>query len=197
VLFAEHEASAHPIDSDSDRNAKDCKLSALEVPIHPSILRDGSDGATPRLVLARRGASRQKTAPVLEPIHTADGPALLMLSPPAARVRVNGLAVPAVSVLRVADQLQIEDHALVHVSEYETFDIRRPTGDELGRPCGVCMLEFTADTWVHVCGCNEARHCEGEEKPPNERLVCALMGPCARCGRQTATTPGHRYVPEV
>jgi hypothetical protein len=78
-----------------------------------------------------------------EPL-TLDGRASLLLQcPSGSRVRVNGSPAGRLSVLFEGDQLQLED-AVLHVVKFVEFHVGPPSGEQIGRICGVCRAPIGA-----------------------------------------------------
>jgi len=146
--------------------------------------------ATPR----RRGLSTG--ALHFESLSVERDAALLMLTPPGVRVRVNDRPSPVVAVLELGDQLQIGDTVL-HLTRYREPSVGAPTPELLGRRCGVCRVPFDPQTRVYVHDCGEALHLEPESKPAEERLECALMGDCPNCGEPISMESGFSFLPEL
>jgi hypothetical protein len=103
--------------------------------------------ATPR----RRGLSTG--ALHFESLRVEREAALLMLTPPGVRVRVNDRPSPIVAVLGLGDQMQVGDTVL-HLTRYREFSVGSPTPELLGRRCGVCRVPFDEQTrvYLHDCG---------------------------------------------
>lgn len=168
-------------------------LPVLEVPKGLTYLAPGSAPLT--LVPNEPSAA----ALVLEPVHVAGRPRLLLMSPGGLHARLNGQAVPALALLKVGDQLQIDAaSAILHVTEHTAGGATPPAPELVGQPCGVCRLALTADTAVYVCsGCSVPLHLEGPPKAEGERLECAMFGDCPSCGAEVRTSGGYAWVPEL
>jgi hypothetical protein len=138
-------------------------------------------------------------AAVLEAVTVGRQPFLLMLSAGLQRPRVNGQRAPCVSLLSVRDQVQLPDGRLFHVTRYTQPAIGRPGSDHLGKECPVCRTRFGTETTVYLCpACGTAAHCEGEEKPADQRLECIrLSSECPTCGAPVVMTQGYTYLPEL
>jgi hypothetical protein len=165
----------------------------LGVPAGVSYLQAGGAGA-PRLLA--RAPARGEAACALEPVGGRE-PRLLLLSPPGARVRVNGQAAPRVALLAVKDQVQVGGGPLLHVTAYRAARVRPTPPDRLGKECPVCRAPLAVTT-VYVCpGCGTAMHCEGEEEGP-DRLECArLSSECPTCRAPVVLRAGWAYLPEL
>lgn len=139
---------------------------------------------------------------ILETIRHERQPYLAMLSPPGAGVRVNGaeassLSVAMAAVLRVRDQVTLDDAFLLHVSQYSR-PYRGPAPAEIaGRDCPVCLTPIAAGSLVFICpNCQAAMHAQGEETPADERLECHLTSStCPRCNQPMSREEGYAFVP--
>jgi len=122
---------------------------------------------------------------------------LLMFTRPGSRVRVNGLPAPVVVPLSLGDQVGIDPERLLHVSRLsQTAPVLAPAW-LIGKSCEVCLLPFVAESPVVLCSsCGAARHMEGEEVSPEERLQCAAFGACPNCQSESSEASGLTYVPE-
>lgn len=173
-----------------------CDLPALQVPAGISHL------APAREPLALVSRKPRTPAFVFEPLaarEQQDGrPRLLLLTPAGLRARLNGQAVPRVALLRVGDQLQLDANAILHVTEYRLSGAVAPSPELVGEDCGVCRLPLLVDTTVYICvGCGLPMHLEGQAKPADDRLECALFGDCPVCGSKVRTESGHVWLPEL
>ena len=170
-------------------------LPVLEVPSGVSHLDLGAEP----LALAPHAPA--KPALALEPIEaTATAGVrsrLVLLTPPELRLCLNGLPLPAVALLVVGDQLQLDTRAILHVTEVREAGASAPSPALVGSPCGVCRLPLTADTAVLICGCGLPLHLEGPPKPKGERLECALIGDCPSCGAEIKPDGGPVWLPEL
>jgi hypothetical protein len=137
-------------------------------------------------------------AAVFEAVAVGHQPYLLMLSPGGQRLRVNGQRAPRVALLSVRDQVQLPDGGVLHVTRYTQPAIGRPGAEHVGKECPVCRDRFAPETIVYVCpSCGSAAHCEGDEKPAEERLECIrLSSECPTCGAPVVMTQGYTYLPE-
>jgi hypothetical protein len=67
----------------------------------------------------------------------------------------------------------------------------------IGKKCEICLLPFAAESSVVLCAsCGAARHLEGEEVSPEDRLACAALGACPNCQNESPQTSGLAYLPE-
>ena len=125
------------------------------------------------------------------------GERLLLFTRPGSRVRVNGLPAPIVVPLSPGDQVGIDPEHLLHVSRLsQTVPVPAPAW-LIGKSCEVCLLPFVAESPVVLCSsCGAARHMEGEEVSPEERLECAALGACPNCQSESPEASGLTYVPE-
>jgi hypothetical protein len=136
---------------------------------------------------------------VVDTADYAQRPYLVLLAPAVGRVRLNGARVGRLSVLHIGDVLQLDDRHVLHVSALYRPFIGPPPSELLGIECLSCRVPFSADRTVYVCpSCGAALHCDGEDKPPEDRLQCALVTTaCPRCGQAVARTEAFAYLPEV
>jgi hypothetical protein len=155
-----------------------------------------SFASKPRLLAARRGRGLNSHTLQFEPLSVDKRPVLLMLTPPGVEVRVNGQPSPRVAVLTVGDQVQIEDTTL-HLTRYRKFEVGPPSPELLGRPCGICRVQFDEHTRVYVHDCGEPMHLEPESKPVEKRLECALLPVCLNCEQPISMQSGFTYLPEL
>jgi len=173
------------------------ELPVLEVPEGISHL---SPTREPLALVPRKPSS---AAHMLESIESAGRSRLLMVSPAGLRTRLNGQAAPLVVLLQVGDQLQLDPHTILHVTEFRGAGAVSPGPEQLGRLCGVCRIPVEAGTTIYVCsGCGCPLHLEGEQqegesKPEAERLECAKFGDCPSCGTAVNTSSGHVWEPEL
>ena len=169
------------------------ELPLLDVPAGISHL----DPAADTLEVAH--GSPQGPAFVLEPVEASGRRRLLLLAPPGLRARRNGLPVPAVALLDVGDQLQLDARAVLHVTELREGGAVPPPSSLVGQPCGVCRLPLLADTTVVICGCGLPLHLEGPPKPVEDRLQCGLLagGECPSCTAPIRPEGGRVWLPEL
>lgn len=113
-----------------------------------------------------------------------------------ARVRINGLRVPRLSVVQVGDSIRIGDGQLYHLTTYEDNAPVVPSGVLLDRACATCKAPLAEDTRVRICRCGEPRHAEGEEVAADERRDCWQLGACPSCGAPPREEPGYVFWPE-
>jgi hypothetical protein len=136
---------------------------------------------------------------IFETVHHQRQPYLTMLSTPAARVRLNGVAAPPVAVLRIRDQVQIDGDFLLHVSQF-TRPYHGPAASEhAGRDCPVCLTPIEERSLIFICPyCQTALHAQGEETPVADRLECHLSSStCPCCNLPLAREEGYAYVPQL
>ncbi len=169
-------------------------LRALPLPAGPvSLVAYGPDS----LSLVEVELSEADTHPaVFETVFGSGGERLLLFTRPGSHVRVNGLPAPIVVPLSLGDQLCIDPEHVLHVSRAnQTAPMPAPAW-LIGKSCEVCLLPFTAESPVVLCSnCGVARHLEGEEVSPEERLVCASLGACPNCECESPQPGGLAYVP--
>jgi hypothetical protein len=121
--------------------------------------------------------------------------ALAMVTSPERRVRVNGAGAPLVSVLRIGDQVQLDD-CVLHVTYMRRPRVGAPPAGLVGKPCGLCSVPFTATSTVVAHDCNTYLHLEPEDPSTDEALQCALLG-CPTCNEPVVLDEGYTYEPEL
>jgi hypothetical protein len=169
---------------------------AGELPMHSS-----GDGvlalAVDDLAPVQPDAAERSVALRFEALAVEHSDALLMLAPPRLDVRVNGLPAPRITVLEVADQVQLAG-AVLHVTRYQSSATGPPAPEHIGRRCPICSVEIDADTRVHVHACGALLHAEEPgSKPEADLLQCAQLGTCPDCDSSVALTTGLTYTPEL
>ena len=185
-----------PFDEAAGRRLDAAEL--VDVPVGRGVRSLDLDcfAAEPRLTAARRGRGPSPHTLHFEPLSVEQRAVLLMMTPPGVEVRVNDHPPPRISVLSVGDQVQIKD-AVLHLTRFREFAVGPPSSELLGRPCGVCRVQFDEHTRVYIHDCGEPMHLEPESKPAEERLECALLGDCPNCGQPISMQSGFSYLPEI
>ena len=123
-------------------------------------------------------------------------PALIMITPPELRARVNAMPAARVGVLRVGDQVQVEG-ATLHVTLHRVGEPRAPSAEELGARCDICLVDVVEDTLIIRHECGALLHAEDESVPIESRLECARLGSCQKCGEPVSLESGLAYLPEI
>ncbi len=127
---------------------------------------------------------------------TIEGRAVLAMStPPGRRVRINGTRAARLSVLHVADQIQLDD-VVLHVTYMRRPRVGPPPKDLVGKPCGVCSVPFASRSVVVAHDCGRVLHLEPKSTPAEDRLQCALLG-CPDCNEPLVLEAGYAYEPEI
>jgi hypothetical protein len=165
-----------PLDGDEDAARASSELQALVVP----------DGVH---------AFELDETILFEPIDLEGRVALAMTTPRGRRVRLNGASAPRVSVLRVGDQVQLED-VVLHVTYMRRPRVGPPPKTLVGKPCGLCSVPFTETSTVVAHDCNTYLHLEPEEGAAGDPLRCALLG-CPVCNEPVSLEDGYAYEPEL
>jgi hypothetical protein len=134
----------------------------------------------------------------LEAVGSRGQDHLLLVSPVDHPGRCNGQPLPRLALLTVKDQLQLGDH-LLHITLFHRPRLGPPPADFVGRECPVCRLPITPETRIFICPhCETPLHCEGEDRPKDERLECVYLGSeCPMCHRAIVLQEGYAYLPEV
>ncbi len=134
----------------------------------------------------------------LEAVASQGQDHLLIVTPSGHSGRCNGQPLPRLALLTVKDQLQLGDH-LLHVTLFHRPRLGSPPADFVGRECPVCRLAITPETRIFICPyCDTPLHCEGEDRPKDERLECVYLGSeCPMCHRALVLQEGYAYFPET
>ena len=174
----------------------------LAVPASPATLIAGAPEAdlafVPLRVEGPGGRAAPADLPLFESIAAGPGGKLLMLTAPGSGARLNGLPAPLVALLSVGDQVELDTHRTLHVSMMRSVAPVSAPAEIVGKPCGICMVDFTAESRVVLCpACGNGRHMEGPEVPAIDRLECAAIGACQECGAELPDSDGLAYWPEV
>jgi hypothetical protein len=152
-------------------------------------------GELPRL---EHAPTSRGMAFALEAVGSRGQDQLLLISPAGHAGRCNGQPLPRLALLAVKDQLQLGDH-LLHVTLFHRPRLGPSPTDFVGRECPVCRLAITPETRIFICPhCETPLHCEGEDRPKDERLECVYLGSeCPMCHRALVLQEGYAYFPEV
>jgi len=136
----------------------------------------------------------------LAPITAHGQSYLVAVSRGSSRLRVNGWFRPGVAILAERDHIQLDADTVLHVALFQEPQISLATPDLAGKNCPVCLAPFSIDppTTVYTCGhCGVHVHCEGEDKPADERLECVMLAPnCPACGMPVVMKRGYLWQPE-
>jgi hypothetical protein len=149
---------------------------------HPARGEGGTEHAGIERVETVDGALDGARDVVLETVTVGHRPALLLCVPDgvgeldggdpsggrdgyhttaASRVRVNGQPAPAITMLRLADQIELGDGTVLHVSIHHRPLLGPPPARLIGKSCPVCLVPFESTTRVYVCPyCESAMHLE-------------------------------------
>jgi len=197
VFFVEatsQEAQETPAPVPGSRETPRRKLTSIEVPSGAPSYLSVAAGKPPQVVADARKAG--PNASVLEPIRHEYHPYLVML--PAGGIRLNGLPAPPVAILRPGDQIRTGDAWLLHVSLLTGPQIGPPSEEQVGEECPYCRLKIAAGRTVAACPhCGMVYHCEGEERPEQDRLECArLIAECYHCHKPMVLEERYEYIPE-
>ena len=148
--------------------------------------------------LLTRAASKRSL--VIEPLGDDRQPLLLLLTPPGVGVpTVNGRRATRVCLMRVGDQLLLDDGRLLHLTAFDTPRVGEPSDQQLGVPCPVCRTPIDKDARVYSCPCGSTLHYDDStDAGDNDRLLCAtLASECMSCRRPINLNGGFRYVPDL
>lgn len=167
-------------------------LQTLRVPAGVSFLRPN---AASRELLHNTAGPHSL---ILEPQPDGPQPRLLLLAPrgiPAPMV--NGRRAPRVCLLRVGDQLLLDDGRLLHVTAYDEPRVGALAEQQAELRCPVCRTPFKKNARVFTCACGSTLHYDTADTPADKRLLCAtLSGECASCRRPIRLEGGFQYVPD-
>jgi len=138
---------------------------------------------------------------MIEPLPDRPSPRLLLLTPDGAAVpTVNGHGAPRVCLLRVGDQLLLDDGRLLHVTAYSTPVIGPPTEQQIGARCSVCRTPITKENVrVFTFPCGSVAHYDDPADTGNDNcLECAtLSSECLVCHHPIRLGGGFEYVPDL
>ena len=193
AVSGKRKASQHSGNGENGRP----KLAWIEVPASGISYLAASPGKPPRVV--SKPPAPKARAGVLETVRYERQTYLMML--PGEGVRVNGLPVPPVAILRVGDQLRVSGKWLLYVSRYNRPHIGPPPKEYVGKPWSYCRVKFTPATVTYVCPhCGTPVHCESEDNYSHKDigpLECArLISHCHHCAQRLDLTERHEYVPD-
>ena len=174
------------------------------VSLEPLVIKRGVNylaqerGKRPRLI--SRAPKIKESLFTLQQVTQNGVPCLLLLSPGERQAWVNGTVAASITLLSDRDEVLFDKHGefLVHVAVFNQIYIGPPSVEEVGRDCRFCRTAFLPDSRVYVCpSCGKALHLEGNEKPEEERLQCALLcSVCPTCEAPIFKTSGYRSLPE-
>jgi hypothetical protein len=182
-----------PFSGQAPATAAEPDLPVLSVPAGVSYLTV-APGEAPRL----EDSPPSSGGLALEAVGSRGQDHLLIVSPADHPGRCNGQPLPRLALLAVKDQLQLGDF-LLHVTLFHRPRLGPPPADFVGRECPVCRLAITPQTRIFICPhCDTPLHCEGEDRPKDERLECVYLGSeCPTCHRALVLQEGYAYFPEV
>ena len=147
-----------------------------------------------RLNLVAAAADSPEDAFLIEPVTNRHGqPRLLLINPPHARTRVNGIVTPPVAVLKERDVVQFPEGLAAHVCVRHRPRVGAPPPGLLGRECPVCRVTFTAESKCYQCGCGAGLHLE--DRP--DGLQCVQTRTECVCGRPIILQEGFSYQPDL
>lgn len=170
---------------------------SVEVPMGPSYLSTGDDGA---LRLSSERPDSGIPVWVVEPVMRSREIQLLILSNPFFGVpRINGSPVPPIAVAKIGDQIVIDHGFVFHVTAFQRPSIGSPTCEQIDKECGFCRLSISADATVFTCACGCVLHCESLDTPCDENdLTCAqAVSECPGCESPISLEEGYVCRPEL
>jgi hypothetical protein len=137
---------------------------------------------------------------MIEPLPAGPRPRLLLLTPNGALApAINGHRATRVCLLRVGDQLLLDDGRLLHVTAYSTPRIGPPTEQQIGAHCPVCRTPVTRKhVRVFTCPCGSVAHYDDPADTANDNcLECATIPrECLVCHLEICLSGGFQYVPD-
>ena len=170
-------------------------LSTVRVPGDLSYLHTGASAES---LVTRTGSHGDL---MIEPRPDGPHPRLLLLTPDgAAAPTVNGHGVPRVCLLRIGDQLLLDDGRLLHVTAHSTPRIGPPTEQQIGALCPVCRTPIKKKhVRVFTCTCGSVVHYDDPADTTNDNcLECATIpGECLVCHHPIRLVGGFEYVPDL
>ncbi len=182
------------LDGGATSSATPRVLKTVRVPGDVSYLHTGAPAES---LVAPTGSNG---ALMIEPLPDGPHPRLLLLTPSgAAAPTVNGHGAPRVCLLRVGDQLLLDDGRLLHVTAYSKPIIGPPTEQQIGARCPVCRTPITKENArVFTCTCGSVAHYDDPADTGNDScLECATIpSDCLVCQEPISLCEGFRYVPD-
>jgi hypothetical protein len=173
-------------------------LQTVRVPEAASYLRPGA----PARGLVATSAAEEGSL-VIEPLVDGSAPRLLLLAPRGATApTINGRSAPRVCLLRVGDQILLEDGRLLHLTAFQRPQIGPATEQQVGERCHVCRTPIKQGDRVFTCPCGRGvMHYDapsGHGQDENERLECAtLPSECPICRRSISLSEGFDHAPTI
>ena len=169
-------------------------LETLRIPDGVSYLRTG--GLAKDLVSRSAGHGL-----VLEPLE-AEGayPRLLLLAPSdVSPPIVNGSVAERVCLLRIGDQLLLDDGRLLYVTCFTTPRVGPPSEEQSRKLCPVCRTPLKNESRAFTCACGTVMHFDDPDRTPeNQRLECVLLlKECPSCHRSIDLEGGFCFVPDL
>jgi hypothetical protein len=139
---------------------------------------------------------------ILEQLRPSGRTASLVMIEPIPRLHVNGLPVPAVSVLSERDELTMPSTGLrIHVTQFQDAAVGKPNPELIGKQsCALCRTVISPDTLsTYECQCGAIMHAESHQQKQDAAMNCwALTTECPVCSRPVniSNEGGYTYWPE-
>ncbi len=168
-------------------------LETVRVPIGVSYLRSGAPAK--ELITA----TPSDGCPAIEPLPRGPQPRLLLLAGRGVPApTVNGRSAPRVCLLRVGDQVLLDDGRLLHVTAFHSPQIGPHAEQSAGPLCPICRAPFGPGRRVFTCPCGSKMHYDDPaDIPRDECLLCATFADaCGKCHRPIHLSGGFQYVPD-
>lgn len=168
----------------------------LELPASGLSYLTAAPGAKPAVHSEPAGLS--DIVGVCEAIEFHGQPCLFLMAR-GRRMRVDGMPATRVEVLHVGSQVQLDGEHVLHLSMRMAPYLGPPRAEDIGRTCPLCRTPIGPETTaIWMCSyCGSVYHCEGDEKPAEDRLECGkLISECVHCNKPVVMKEGYSYVPE-
>jgi hypothetical protein len=168
-------------------------LQTLRLPATVCFLRPGADSANLLDHTSESGSL------LLDPLPDGPQPRLLLLTPRGiAAPKVNGRRAPRVYLMRIGDQLLLDDGRLLHLTAFDSPRVGAIAEPQATTRCLICRAPFKSNAQVYTCPCGAAMHYDPAEVPEDSRLLCAtLSAGCTSCQRSIQLEGGFRHVPDT
>ncbi len=144
-------------------------------------------------------ADRSEEIAVCESVEVAGKPCLLMIAQGNRQLLVNALSAQCLEILHPGDEISLGSDYLMRVVLRTCPYVGLPRPADLGQICLYCRTAIGPETTtIYACvKCGRPFHCEGEEKPADQRLECAkLMTECQQCTQQVVTQESYNRDPQ-
>lgn len=135
--------------------------------------------------------------PAFEIVRAGSRPLVLLRRPAGSSIRVNGLPAPALTLLRLRDEVRIGERAALHLTAWRSPRLGPAPEEQAGDKCPVCRSKL-GKSRAYQCPCGHFLHLMGDEVPEADRLECArLASRCPACEEEIRLKAGYLYEPEA